>query len=142
MTDIKKAFNQFKKDIKKEGLDLTGDCYMTAKQIQNRTATILICNNIPYEEEIRRSAQQGRYVMDYDSWTDDQKVRSAKSAFDSVLRSTQNLMKYGTKDNEFEQTEQFILNSTAFKKFVEAVGSEVYTTREDKDIGMYLRILY
>lgn len=142
MTDIKKAFNQFKKDIKKEGLDLTGSCYMTAKQIQNRTATILICNNIPYEKEIRDTTLRMQKVLGYDTWTDEEKVRNAKSSTASILKYTQDLMKYGTKDNEFKQTRQFILNSTAWKKFVEAVGSEVQTIREDKDIGMYLRILY
>lgn len=144
MADIKKAFNQFKKDIKKTGLDLTGSCYMTAKQMRNRTATILICNNIPYEQEIEYTTK-AIYKMttdEYDGWTTEQKMKSIRHHSENLLRYTKELKEFGTKDNEFNWTTQFILNSTAWEKFVKAVGSEVQTIREDKGIGMYLRISY
>lgn len=141
MADIKKVWNQFKKDIKKEGLDLTGACYMTARQLANRTATICICNNRPYEKEIEYTAEQMQKMLGYDTWTAEEKVRSAKSSTDSIAHYTKKLMQYGTKENEYKQTVSFILNSKAWQTFTAAIGTQVTTEYEEKDnFLMYLRI--
>lgn len=142
MTDIKKAFNTFKKDIKAEGLDLTGKSYMTAKQLQNRTATILICNTIPYEDEIRREIESLHKVLGVDSWTNEEKARATVRTAKTIEGYMADIAKYGTKENEYEQFTKQILSSKAWEKFAQAVGTAVYTTDETKDIYKYLRIMW
>jgi hypothetical protein len=143
MTDIKKAWNQFKKDIKKEGLDLTGSCYLTAKQLANRTATILICNNIPYADEIKYTTAAIQKVCEFDTWTAEEKVRAIARDTEQIAKYTESLIKYGTKENEYKQTVEFILNSKAWNAFTTAVGTKVSTGYEEKEERlMYLRINY
>ena len=143
MADIKKAWNQFKKDIKKEGIDLTGSCYMTAKQMANRTATILICDNIPYAEEIKYTTAAIQKVCGFDTWTAEEKVRSIKHHTEQIAKYTESLIKYGTKENEHKHTVESILRSKAWNAFTTAVGTQVSTGYEEKEGRlMYLRINY
>ena len=115
--DIKKAFNNFKKNIVKEGLDLNGRCYMTAKQIANRTATILICTDQAYEKEIERERKSTTQVMAYDSWTDEEKARSKASYDEKIAMYESEMKKFGTKENEFKVTMEQIESSNAFRTF-------------------------
>ena len=115
--EIKKAWNIFKKEIVKEGIDVGGNCYMTAKQIANRTATILVCSNMPYTEQIEREDKSLAQVMGYDSWTDEQKARSKESHDVRVAIYKRDMEKFGTKENELGVTLEQIKNSKAFKKF-------------------------
>lgn len=124
--EIKKAWNIFKKEIVKEGVDVSGNCYMTAKQIANRTATILICNNISYEKEIEREYKSLAQVMGYDSWTDEEKAHSKESHDVRVVIYKRNMEKFGTKENELKVTLEQIKNSNAFKKF--CVNAEIEDT--------------
>lgn len=146
--DIKKAWNNFKKDIKKEGLDLSGLCYMTAKQIANRTATILLCNAIPYEEEIERTLKSIAKVQSYDSWTDEEKARAKKRDEETIAVYEAEMKKFGTKENEAKVTSEQIVSSKAFKTFCEDAEIEdtVSTNIEmQTQYGInlhYLRITY
>ena len=124
--EIKKAWNIFKKEIVKEGIDVSGNCYMTARQIANRTATILVCSNMPYAEQIEREDKSLAQVMGYDSWTDEQKARSKESHDVRVAIYKRDMEKFGTKENELKVTLEQIKNSNAFKKF--CVNAEIEDT--------------
>ena len=140
--DIKKAWNNFKKDIKKEGLDLSGLCYMTAKQIANRTATILLCNAIPYEEDIDRTLNSIAKLQSYDSWPDEERDEETIAVYEAEMK------KFGTKENEAKVTSEQIVSSKAFKTFCEDAEIEdtVSTNIEmQTQYGInlyYLRITY
>lgn len=140
--DIKKAWNQLKKDLKLEGIDLTGRCYLTAKQLQNRTATMLIVNSIPYEKEISESIDSLKDVLNSDC-SDCEKVENAKYYTKQTGTIAANMAKYGTKENEYNKVVKSILNSNAWNRFVSIVGNgNVTTCKEQKDIFLYLRINY
>lgn len=146
--DIKKAWNKFKKDILKEGIDLTGRCYMNSKQIANRTATIFICNDIPYEEQIKRSEKELENVMSYTSWTDEAKARSKESHDARVAIIKSDMEKFGTKENELVVTMNQIKESDAFKTFCKNAEIEnTVTLSSDKQIQYgigcyYVRVNY
>ena len=146
--DIKKAWNNFKKDIKKEGLDLNGLCYMTAKQIANRTATVLLCNAIPYEEQIEHVIKEMEKVQSYDSWTAEEKARDKKRSEETIAAYEAEMKKFGTKENKAKVTSEQIVSSKAFKTFCENAEIEdtVSTNIEmQTQYGInlyYLRIMY
>jgi hypothetical protein len=138
--EIKKAWEQMKKDIKKE-LGISGGFTMTAKQIKNRTATFCICNVIPYEEEIERLQRTMEKVQGYTTWTDEEKARSKERDLQTLAVYEEGLAKYGTKENEAETVTAQIVNSKAFKKFQEEVGAVEWNT-EQMDICYYIRFNY
>ena len=140
MTEIKKAFEQMKKDAKKE-LGISYGFTMSAKQIKNRTATLSVCNDIPYEDEIRRAEADDRRVQSYDTWTAEEKANCHARTIANVEAIKTKLAKYGTKQKEAEAVERQITNSKAFKRFREAVGDCV-TTIDHMDICYYIRFHY
>lgn len=138
--EIKKAWEQMKKDIKKE-LGISGGFTMNGKQIKNRTATYLICNVIPYEKEIEHLKRTMEKVQGYDTWTAEEKERSKQRDLVTLAGYEAGLAKYGTKENEAEVVTQQIINSKAFEKFQKEVG-EVSWQIEQMDIGYYIRFNY
>jgi len=143
MTDaeIKKAWETMKKELRKE-LGIEGGFTMSAKQIGNRTATFLVCNNRPYEEEIRLANKDIEKVMAYTSWTEEEKARSRAYNEERIAHYTAEMEKYGTKENELKVTHEAILNSKAFQKFAgnfETVTTE-FETREN--FLYYIRFSY
>ena len=115
--EIKKAWNIFKKELAKEDVNSCGTFSMTARQIANRTATILVCSNMPYAEQIEHEDKSLAQVMGYDSWTDEEKARSKESHDVRVAIYKRDMEKFGTKENELKVTLEQIKNSKAFKKF-------------------------
>ena len=138
--DIKKAWNQLKKDLKSEGIDLIGGCYLTAKQLQNRTATILINNNISYEDEMLEAVDGLKMLLNSDR-NDCEKVKNSKYYAEKMEFIASNMTKYGTKENEYNETVNDIISSNAWNRFISIVGN-VTTCKEQKEIFLYLRVNY
>ena len=134
-TEIKKAWETMKKELKKE-LGIAHGFTMNAKQINNRTATYLVCNNIPYEEEIKREKDSNARVQAYDTWTEEAKAKYNAETERWVTQHEERLAKYGTKENEHRMVHEELVNSKAFKKF--ASNFENVTTEfETKENWLY-----
>ena len=123
--EIKSAWNKFKKDVQKEtGIDLTGCCYMNAKQIENRTATICLVNDIDYDREIARERRSIEQVNGYETWTDEEKQSHERRSLESIAFYEARKAEYGTKENEAQVEFDQITNSKAYKVLAEAIGIE------------------
>lgn len=141
MDDIKKAFEQMKKDLFKE-TGIKGGFVMNKKQIENRTATYLLTNHFwPYEEDIRRTKESDARVQAYTTWTDEEKARSHERALRQIEAYERLIRDYGTKENLARVLMDKVVKSKAFAKFQEAVGKTTYRI-EDKDDCYYLRFNY
>lgn len=138
--EIKKAFEQMKKDLAKE-VGISGGFTMSAKQIKNRTATYCVCNNIPYEEQIAREKASDERVQGYTTWTDEEKANSHARSVETVKRYEARLAEFGTKENEAKVKMERIVNSKAFKKFSDEVGG-CECNIEQMDIAYYIRFNY
>lgn len=138
--EIKKAWEQMKKDIKKE-LGISGGFTMSAKQIKNRTATYCINNVIPFEDEIAREKKTDAMVQGYDTWTAEEKARSHARSLETIEAYERRLAKFGTKENEAKYYAEQIVNSKAFAKFQQEVGNVSWNI-EQMDICYYVRFNY
>ena len=143
LSEIKKLFTKFKNAGVKEGLDINGCCYMTAKQLEKRTATILLvaCPDFSYESEIDSIVDTIERVKGYDTWTPEEiedSVRSSTRRLENVKRLQKT---FGTKANEADYECKRIVSSNAFKAFTSAVGV-VQTSMEKNKNGDYLRLCY
>lgn len=121
--EIKNAWNTFKKEIKKElTFDLTGCCYMNAKQIQNGTATICLCNDIEYDNDIAESLSSIERVNGYNAWTAEEKKRSEAKQREYIKFIENQKATYGTKANEAKTKNDAIIASNAYKKLAASIG--------------------
>lgn len=121
--EIKNAWNTFKKEAKKEiSFDLTGRCYMNAKQIESHTATIALCNDIEYDNEIACCVRSIERVNAYTSWTDEEKKNSEERNRESIEQYESLKAAYGTRANEAEVKYTTITESKAYKKMAKAIG--------------------
>ena len=142
--EIKKAFDQFKKELAKE-TGIKGGFTMSGKQIENRTATYLICNLIPYEEEIKYQNDSCERISKYTSWTDAEKERYIANAKAWVAMWESERAKHGTKENYARVTVERIVNSKAFQNFSNTMGGVRYYTETKNASGLmvkYLRFNY
>ena len=140
MEEIKKAFKKFQKDCQKEtGFDLTGCCYMTKRQMQNNTATIIICNSISYETLIQYYANSISKAMDWDD-TKERKASIVESNLKYLSRLSADFSQYGTKENYFQKMCEKILNSKAWETF--STQYNVTMCREEDDSVMRIRLFY
>ena len=142
--DIKKAWNTFKRELKKElDFDLTGCCYMNAKQIKKRTATISLCNCFDYDWEIEYSRKSIERVNSYDTWTAEEKKRHEQYELDMIAYYEANREKYGKKSNEAKAKTEAITRTQAFKKLSECIGVCGVCLELDESEAIYrLRINY
>lgn len=138
--EIKKAFDQMKKALKKE-LGISGGFTMSQQQIAKRTATLLVCNTMTYDTEIERVNAQDATVQSYETWTDAEKAASHQRAMESIAIYETRKAKYGTKENEVAMTAKAIADSKAFKAFQTAIG-KVEMSFEEHDIFYYIRFNY
>lgn len=138
--EIKKAFEQFKKELKKE-TGISGGFTMTAKQIKNRTATYCINNAIPFEMEIERELNSDKKVQAYESWSKEMKADFHERTENLVARYEARLKKYGTKQREAAEITKQVVNSKAFKKFSEQLGNVEYNN-EEMNGCYYIRFNY
>ena len=128
-TEIKKAWNTFKKEIAKEvNFGMTGCCYMNAKQIANGTATICLCCDIEYDVEITRSRATIERVNGYTSWTDEEKKRSEKNSLESIANYENLKATYGNRANEAKTKATEITSTAAFKKLAQAISIQHFET--------------
>lgn len=144
---IKSAWNKFKKDVQKEtGIDLTGCCYMTAKQIANRTATICLVNDIPYDREIARERRSIEQVNGYETWTAEEKQNNERRGLEAIAFYEARKAEYGTKENEAQVEFDQITSSNAYKILAEAIGIEnvaLELVEKWKGLSCYqIRIIY
>lgn len=142
-TEIKKAFEQMKKDIAKES-GIKYGFTMNKKQIEKRTATYCVCyGGSTYDEDIDYEIKSDMKVQTWDTWTDEEKhdhhLRMLERVkYFSVLES-----KYGTKQNQAKMTAQAIRNTQAFARFEEAIGNTVATMIEQDNEGFWrVRFFY
>lgn len=143
LTEIKKLFTKFKKAGVKEGLDINGCCYMTAKQLENRTATILLvaCPDVSYESEMDYIVDTIERVKGYTTWTPEE-IENSVSRNTLRLENVKRLQTtFGTKANEADYECKRIVSSNAFKAFASAVGV-VQTAMVKNKNGYYLRLSY
>ena len=121
-TEIKAAWNTFKKEAKKEiRFDMSGCCYMNAKQIANGTATIALCSNIEYDEEIEYQRNSNEKVNGYNTWTTEEKKNHENRCLDRIANQEQRKAAYGNKENEAKKKAAEIIISPAFQKLAKAI---------------------
>ena len=145
--EIKNAWNTFKKEIAKEiDLDLTGCCYMTAKQIANGTATITLQLDWSYDNEI---ACLLRDIEKFSAWDGDNKERGERYANEyreKIAGIEARKAVHGTRENEVKSDAEKITSSAAFKKLAEAINLRSYAiepSRYSSSMNLYqLRISY
>ena len=133
--EIKKAFEQFKKELNKE-TGIKGGFTMNAKQISNRTATYCVGRTESYEATIK----------EFTDWKN--RCNHAQIAAECERRisyATGMKNKYGTRENENNARIETVTTSKAFKKFCETVGTvnvhkEISTT--DGVDFLYIRFNY
>lgn len=143
MTDveIKKAFDTMKRKLAKE-IGISSGYYCKAKQIENRTATLLVCNDTPYETEIERAQAIDERVQSYDTWTDAEKARSHEWSVKTIALYREKLAKYGTKSGELAATREALSNAEAFKAFAACFEEGVTLTTEQANGCYYIRFNY
>ena len=142
-TEIKKAWNTFKKEIAKEvDFNLTGCCYMTARQINNGTATITLCFNMTYDREIDYHRKAIKRVNSYDTWTPEEKKKNEEHNTERIAYYEALKAKYGTRADEAAAKYEAIANSKAFEKLSECIGIDSYHVELNKDNCYQLRISY
>lgn len=121
--EIKTAWNTFKKETKKEiSFDMNGCCYMNAKQIANGTATICLCCDIEYDDEIKHHRNSIEKVNGYDTWTDEEKKRNEAHNMEMIAHYEHLKATYGDRANEAGTKAAEITNSAAFNKLAKAIG--------------------
>lgn len=141
----KKVFEQFKKDLKAE-TGINGGFTMSMKQFQNRTATYLICNLLPYEKEIsdmrelceRVRASKTRTEAEKENWCADYEQRW-------IPFYESQIVEFGTKEAYAKATVERIISSKAFRKFSEAFGGVGHQVEAKRDCGieyLYLRFSF
>lgn len=136
--EIKKAFEQMKKDLKKE-CGISGGFTMNAKQIVNRTATYCVRSSRPYETLIasaKRDIADAQNMADHD-WVAD----FTKRSYEKIHKWEMLMSEYGTPFHQTKAEMNRIARSAAFKKFQDAVG-ETRMTIEEKDNAYYIRFTY
>lgn len=139
--DAKVIFNTFKKETKKEGRDLTGRCYMNAKQVAARTATIYLTCAQSFEDRIAWEKKGTERIMGYNTWTDEEKAK-AKKRHDEIIAATEKaLSKYGTRANQAKAEFDEIVATAAFKKLCDSLGGASFSIDTTKE-AYYLRINY
>lgn len=133
-TEIKKAWNTFKKEIAKEiDLDLTGCCYMNQKQIANGTATITLGLDWSYDREI---ANHNRAIEGFLKWDGENKERGeryAREHSEELADLEARKATYGTRENETKAKAEMITSSAAFKKLATTIGIQ----HTGLDLGKY-----
>lgn len=133
-TEIKNAWNVFKKEVQKETrIDLTGCCYMTAKQIANGTATITLQLDWTYEDEIANLLDNVEYFSTWDGDNKERGERYAREYREKIAKLEARKAAYGTRLNEVSNDVEKITTSAAFKKLAETIGIRSHTI----DLGRY-----
>ena len=132
--EIKNAWNKFKKEIAKEiDLDLTGCCYMTARQIANGTATITLQLDWSYDSEINYLRREIERVS---QWGEEQRERIdriTREKLDRIADIEGRKAIYGTRNNEIKADAEKITRSSAFKKLADAIHIRSFAL----DFGRY-----
>jgi len=139
--EIKKAFEQMKKELKKE-TGIHGGFTMNVKQIKNRTATYLFGLSWSYESELEYRRKMNEKVQGYDTWTKEAKARTNEDFLEHKELIEGNIAYFGTRENEFDIVTNIIVNSKAFENFEKAVGGKVEWYKEEVNGAYYIRFNY
>lgn len=135
-TEIKAAWNTYKKNSKKElSFYMTGCCSMTAKQIKNGTATMCLCAKVSYEEDIDNWKRQME-------WRKKDRGEINETYYQCEIRRIEEQReKYGNREGEAAAKYDEIISSKAFRQLAESIGIKA-TTLEVQGYYYYLRINY
>ena len=141
--EIKKAWNTFKRELKKELSEAERiGFYMNTKQIANNTATInLGWYGWTYEEHISYYEESIIKVNGYESWTAEEKAKNEAYCKERIEYNKGLLEKYGTVENEAKTIYAGIISSKAYKKFASNFSS-MDTCIEDTNETYYCRFSY
>ena len=121
--EIKTAWNTFKKEAKKElSFGINGCCYMTAKQIAARTATIFLTADWEYDKAIAYHLNSIERVNGYNTWTEEEKKHHEEYELRMVEYYKRLQATYSTPGKEAEAKAEEIRNSKAFQKLSDAIG--------------------
>lgn len=143
--EIKKAWEQMKRNIKKElGKDYNGFNYgftMNARQIENRTATFTISIAWSYERLMKYEQDRIDRVMADPDWSEEGRARIIEDAKENMKSIEDRRARFGTKENEVQWATKTFENSKAFEKFQNTVGKTTWEL-ETRD-GFYgMRFYY
>lgn len=139
--EIKKAFETFKKEVAKE-CGLKGGFTMSKRQIELRTATMLVNNIISFEEEIKRQEESDERVQGFSTWTEKQKMNHHEYCMENIRFYEDLKAKWGTKANEFSMKKKMLEESKAFAKLQQAIGNITLTTELKDGMFNYIRFNY
>ena len=142
MTDkeIKKAFDTMKRSLAKE-IGIRSGYYCNARQIENRTATLLVCSCTPYEKEIERAKAIDKTVQGYTTWTDEEKAASHNRFLEDIARFQGKMERYKTKGCEFLAVKRAVSESKAYNAFAANFG-KVTMDSEIANNCYYIRFHY
>lgn len=131
---IKKEWNKLKKELTKgnDPYGLKGCMYMMKKQLENRTATIMLANAFTYEEMIEY------YKERIEALPNSNKLAEYEQG---LAHYTSLLERFGTRANEAKWKVEEITSTKAWEAFAEAVGVDSLRTEEMQNC-LYLRINY
>ena len=133
-TEIKNAWNTFKKEISKQvGFNMSGCCYMNAKQIANGTATIALCIDSDYDWGIEYHRKEIERVNGLNTWTSEEKKRSEARHLEKIAHYENLKNTYGTRANEAKTKAAEITASAAFQKLAQTIGIKATDWELTKD---------
>lgn len=140
MTDIKKAFNQFKKDLDVE-CAISGGFTMSQKQIANRTATYCVASTTEFREMINFFIREDYQVQGYNTWTVEAKQKAHERHERSIQLLEEQEALYGDRHGQAMHYLDKIRDSKAFARFQRTVGDTQLTIERAKD-AWYIRFNY
>ena len=142
--EIKKAFETFKKEVVKElsSYGVSSGFTMSKRQIELRTATLIVNNIIPFDNEIKDATETDKKIQGYSSWSEESKEKTHKSYMEFIENCQKRKALYGSKENELMETKKAIEESAAFAKFQEKVGKTTLTTELQNNFAYYIRFHY
>lgn len=121
--EIKKAFEQFKKELNKE-TGIKGGFTMNCRQIENRTATYAVCPTQGLDETISY----------FEKWIVENPETAKYAGCESRVEYFKALKaEYGTRENYAKATVEKITGSKAFGKFSDIVGGVKWHIEISKD---------
>lgn len=138
--EIKKAFNQFKKELAKE-CGIEGGFTMSARQIESRTATYCVSTIVEFDDLIEQNTKTANTIMGYSNWSAESRKARYDDCMESVKRISALKEKYGTQRNRTIAMMNQIKNSKAFEKFQTEVGKTMLSVESTKE-AWYIRFNY
>lgn len=143
--EIKKAWNTFKKELKKEYKNeeqLHTGFVMNGAQIAKRTATYAAIMDTPFDECIARNNKETAKIMSFETWSDESK-QSRKEYYERINAWYESLkQEYGTPRAFAEHLLKMILESKSLEHFADKVGTTSLYIELSSDNCYRIRFTY